>query len=324
MPRVSIIVPTYNGGKFIKRALGSIKNQTFQDFEVIVIDDASVDDTKEKIQSFIQQDSRFQLIIVRENSGGGATPRTMGCKIARGEFVAFLDQDDLYLPEYLEKKVAYFDIHPEINFLSSLAWAFDEDDKNKSIINCEYGGPVNTMVRREVLERTEYFKASQTNADDIGMWYRYLKIYGAKMNIAVSDEPLTLYARHIGQGSYTKNKNPHIFIGRIDSVLKEIHEGGNAPYIRSLLAYLYSRKAIFYCLAGDFKKGRFFLRKALKLKQNLSLFILWIMSFCSACYGNFIMFGKLIEAKIFARVRVSMKRLRYKKSYMLAKMILSE
>jgi glycosyltransferase involved in cell wall biosynthesis len=324
MPRVSIIVPTYNGGKLIERALKSISSQTFQDFEVIVVDDASTDSTKEKVQSFVRRDPRFQLIILTQNSGGGAVPRTTGCKLAQGEFVAFLDQDDLYLPEYLERKVAYFDAHPEINFLSSLTWTFDEDDKNKSIINCEYGGPLNTMVRREVLERTGYFKASQTNADDMGMWYRYLKVYGAKMNTTVSDEPLTLYARHIGQESHTSNRDPHIFINRIDSVLGEIREDDNDPHIKNLLSYLYSRKANFYCLGENLEAGRYFFKKSLSYKFNYFSAYLLILSYLGyGFYRKIEFFSRLIQRKFFWKLKTEICKFKYKQSYKKAIEILS-
>lgn len=320
MPRVSIVISTYNGGKFIERALKSVINQTFRDFEVLVVDDASNDDTKEKVRNFVYQDPRFQLIELRENSGGGAVPRTIGCKASHGEFVAFLDQDDLYMPDYLEKKIVYLNNHPKINFLSSLAWTFD--DKTREVINCEYGGPVNTMVRREVLEKVNYFKDFQTNVDDVGMWYRYIKAYGTEMSISIPGAPITLYAHHINQGSYTKNKDPHIFIKRIDSILVEIGEVETEQSIKNLVRYLYMRKANFYCLAGDFKNGRLFFKKAWKLKFSLSPFILWIIGFSPIIYSFSFFLIKAVRINIFTKARVFLKKHKYIESYRLAKTIL--
>ena len=313
MPRVSIIVPTYNGGKFIERALGSIKNQTFHDFEVIVVDDASTDDTRERVRAFIQQDKRFQLIVSTENSGGGAVPRTIGCKAASGEFVAFLDQDDLYMPEYLEKKVAYFENHLEIESLSSLAWIFN--DETKKIINYGYGGPVNTMMRARALKAAGYFKASETNADDMGMGYRFLKIYGLKSSAIISREPLTLYARHYNQESNTQNRDPLIFIKRIDSVLLSMDDNTNDQGIKDILSNLYSRKANFYCLSGDFGQGRIFFKKSLKVKFNFFSLVLLTVSYFPWLYRPFFSLRRFFQIKLLGEINVLINKIKYSKSY---------
>jgi glycosyltransferase involved in cell wall biosynthesis len=320
MPKVSVIIPTYNGEKLIGRAISSVLNQTFKDIEIIVVDDASTDNTKRVIKDLSARDNRIRLIDLQQNSGGGAYPRTIGCKMAIGEFVAFIDQDDLYIPDYIAKKVEYFDEHKEINFLSSLAWTFNEE--SKKIINCEYGGPLNTMVRRDVLENVGYFRAEQTNVDDFGMWYRYLVKYGQSKNKSVSHCPLTLYSRHPSQGSYVENKDPLIFVKRIESLIKEIEGGRRDSLTKGMLGYLFSRQANFYCMARDFKQGRRLFLKSLKNKFNLMSLILLIFSLCPPFYNEFRLLLKFFRQNILWKSSVCFKKLKCSDSYMMANKIL--
>jgi len=100
-PTISIIIPVYNGAKYVSDALSSVVNQTFTDWECIVIDDASTDNSVDIINDFVARDKRFRLIKKDKNSGIGAT-RNVGLDVARGEYIAFLDQDDFYFQSALE------------------------------------------------------------------------------------------------------------------------------------------------------------------------------------------------------------------------------
>lgn len=104
--KVSVIIPTYNRGAFLKRAVKSVLNQTFQDFELIIIDDGSTDNTKEVVNSF--SDNRIKYIY-QENSGGAARPKNTGIKIAQGEYIAILDSDDEWLPDKIKKQIDLFE-----------------------------------------------------------------------------------------------------------------------------------------------------------------------------------------------------------------------
>ena len=103
---VSVIIPTYNRAKLLKRAIESVLNQTFQDFELIVVDDGSTDDTKEIVKSFNNQKI---IYIYQENFGGAALPKNVGIKMAQGKYIAILDSDDEWLPEKLQKQVTLFE-----------------------------------------------------------------------------------------------------------------------------------------------------------------------------------------------------------------------
>src|SRR5438128_160825 len=100
LPLVSIIMPTYNAGRFIGRAIQSVLEQTYPNWELIIVDDASSDETTSVVQSF--KDSRIRYHKA-ERIGHPAGVRNTGLRMAQGEFIAFLDSDDLYFPESLEK-----------------------------------------------------------------------------------------------------------------------------------------------------------------------------------------------------------------------------
>ncbi len=103
---VSVIIPSYNASPFIKEAIQSIQSQTYTNWEMIIVDDVSKDNTRELIKEEIKKDGRIQLIELQEN-GGAAIARNTGINCAKGKYIAFLDSDDLWLPEKLEKQVAF-------------------------------------------------------------------------------------------------------------------------------------------------------------------------------------------------------------------------
>lgn len=112
MPKVSVIIPTYNRVKLLPEALDSVLNQTYRDFEIIIVDDGSMDNTKEIVESYINLQTRQPVnpltirYIYQENKGPAAA-RNTGIKQVRGEYIAFLDSDDSWLPEKLEKSINF-------------------------------------------------------------------------------------------------------------------------------------------------------------------------------------------------------------------------
>ncbi|OGM08897.1 hypothetical protein A2159_02760, partial [Candidatus Woesebacteria bacterium RBG_13_34_9] len=104
-PTISVIIPTYNRALTIKRAIDSVLNQTYQDFEIIVIDDRSTDNTEEVVKIF--NDEKLKYIRHEKNKGGSAA-RNTGIKVAKGEYIAFLDSDDEWHPEKLQKQLNLF------------------------------------------------------------------------------------------------------------------------------------------------------------------------------------------------------------------------
>ncbi|MBW1727683.1 MAG: glycosyltransferase family 2 protein [Deltaproteobacteria bacterium] len=109
MPQISVIIPLYNKGPYIRRALDSVFSQTFQDYEVIVVDDGSTDDGPDKVKAY--NDPRLRLI--RQANAGPGAARNRGIKEAKGQYVAFLDADDEWLPEFLLNSITNLQNHPE-------------------------------------------------------------------------------------------------------------------------------------------------------------------------------------------------------------------
>lgn len=97
-PRVSVIVPAYNAAAYLPATIQSVRQQTFQDFEIWVVDDQSTDDTVAVVQKLMTQDARIKLVQLLANQGV-ANARNVGVAHAQGQYVAFLDSDDMWLPK---------------------------------------------------------------------------------------------------------------------------------------------------------------------------------------------------------------------------------
>ncbi|MDB4540236.1 glycosyltransferase family 2 protein [bacterium] len=117
MPKLSIILPTYNRGKFISTALSSIIKQTFTDWELIIVDDGSTDDTKEQIDA-LMLNNRGKLTYIYQDNGGAYAARKTGLDHASGELITFFDSDDLWMHNHLDDVVALLDKHPQLDWLT--------------------------------------------------------------------------------------------------------------------------------------------------------------------------------------------------------------
>lgn len=124
-PNVSVVIPTYNGARFIREALESVFRQTLPPREIIVVDDASDDETPDIVSSMIPgAPVPLRLIQLEVNSGGPARPLNTGMRAASGEYTAVLDQDDVFLPDKLEKQAGLLDSYPHLAFAFSYCGSF--------------------------------------------------------------------------------------------------------------------------------------------------------------------------------------------------------
>jgi glycosyltransferase involved in cell wall biosynthesis len=123
-PRVTVVIPVYNREKYVGIAVDSILSQTFSDFELLVIDDGSIDRSIDIVRSY--SDPRIRLVCNINNLGVAAT-RNNGIQLARGEYLAFLDSDDWAYPERLAKQTAFLDNHPEYAAVGSWSEWMSED-----------------------------------------------------------------------------------------------------------------------------------------------------------------------------------------------------
>jgi glycosyltransferase involved in cell wall biosynthesis len=205
-PRVSVIIPAYSAAKFIGPALDSVFAQTYRDYEVVVVNDGSPDTPE--LEEVLQPYAEKIEYITQENRGlSGA--RNTGIRAARGEFVAFLDADDLWEPNYLERQFAEIERRPELDIVYANAVIFgDSIDAGKKFMDlCPSDGPVtfeslitqqcNVMVsvlaRRDTLIAAGLFDEQLRSVEDFDLWLRVIK-HGGK--IGYHREVLTRYRRH--------------------------------------------------------------------------------------------------------------------------------
>jgi glycosyltransferase involved in cell wall biosynthesis len=125
-PKVTVLIAVYNGERFLREALDSVLAQTFTDFELLVVNDGSTDETVTILESY--SDQRIRVITNRRNIRVVGSLRR-GLNYARGEYIARIDAEDIALPERLEKQVRYLDFHPEVGMVSSRCLAIDEDGR---------------------------------------------------------------------------------------------------------------------------------------------------------------------------------------------------
>lgn len=129
MPLVSIITPSYNSALLIITTIQSVISQTFTDWEMIIVDDSSEDNSVKVIQSFVNNEPRIKLIKLTENSGA-AVARNRAIEEAQGRYIAFLDSDDIWLPYKLEKQISFM-VRNNYSFTYS---AYDKVDVNNKVL----------------------------------------------------------------------------------------------------------------------------------------------------------------------------------------------
>ena len=181
-PKVSVIIPTYNSAQFIAETLESVFAQTYKDYGVIVVDDGSTDNTKEVLKPYMSK-----IRYIYKENGGAASARNVGIKNAQGEYIAFLDSDDLWLPEKLEKQIEYFGKHPQIDMVFANCIRFGEEVSNvrndtKFISNDMFVNiwwynivPTSTvMLRKSCFEKVGLFDEAREleTTEDAEMWLR--------------------------------------------------------------------------------------------------------------------------------------------------------
>lgn len=209
--RVTIITPSYNSARFIDGTIQSVLNQSFSDWEMIIVDDCSKDNSIELIQSFVKRDTRIKLIQLSENSGA-AVARNTAIMAAQSRYVAFLDSDDFWLPDKLEKQLAFMQEN-DYPFTYS---AYDKIYENGHIFghigvpdSVSYSDLLKTcsIGCLTVMYDTDFFgkvyMPTNTKREDFATWLSMLK----KVDCAHGfNETLALYRVYENQTSAKKSK----------------------------------------------------------------------------------------------------------------------
>ena len=199
-------MPVYNGAKYLNEAIDSILNQTLTNFEFLIIDDESADESVRIIKSYDSR--RIRLVENKKNIGQSAT-LNKGLILARGEYIARMDQDDISMPKRLEKQLKFMEDNPQIGVCGSwlqligkykgIAESETEDDliKIKLLTNQNLAHP-SVMIRKQILEKYKLnYNVSYMVAQDYDLWVRMFD-YCSFANIP---EPLLQYRIHKNQNS---------------------------------------------------------------------------------------------------------------------------
>ncbi|MBD2579595.1 glycosyltransferase [Oscillatoria sp. FACHB-1406] len=200
MPSVSVIIPAYNARSTIKKTLESVFAQTHSDFEIIVINDGSTDDTLKICQEIPDR----RLKIFSYENAGQAVSRNRGIERASGDYIAFLDADDLWTKNKLETQLQTLQNNPEAAVVYSWTDYIDENDNflqsgrhinvegnvyDKLLINNFIENGSNVLIRQQALQEVGGFEPSLPPAEDWDLWLRLARQY----HFAVVPEPQILY-----------------------------------------------------------------------------------------------------------------------------------
>ena len=293
MPQVSVIIPTHNRSDFLRSAIASVLNQTYQDYELIVVDDASTDNTAEAVAEFSDKRIRF---LRHETTKGGSAARNTGILASECDYIALLDDDDEWLPDKLSKQMevllssppevgcvytGYVDVSRSTGTIIGEHIPTKRGDLSKELVaeNC-VGSASSVLLKRECLKKVGLFDESLPCAQDYDLWIRIAN----EFLFECVSEPLFKYRIH-------ENK--------ISTNLEAVTRGLEimaTKYRNFPLSYYtgqYMDVGIMYCLAGDIKKGRKAFLQAIRLYP---IQLRGYLNFCLTLFGaeNF---GKLKEAQ---------------------------
>jgi glycosyltransferase involved in cell wall biosynthesis len=267
-PTVSIIVPTYNRGRLIARSVKSVLNQTYQDFELIIVDDASTDNTEEVVSSF--NDKRIRYVRHKENRGEAAA-RNTGIKAARCDYIAYQDSDDEWLPEKLAKQMKLLeDASPEVGVIYTGFWKTENHRKtyipfswvnqkngdiHKELLKGNFIGSPVVLIKKDCFNRVGLFDERLCNLVDWEMWLRISKQY----HFRCVDEPLVI----AHYDSDNVSDNPDNLIDALELVLEKNRNEFKKE--KRLLARHWINIGDLLVAKGEVKKGRRYIIDALRL-----------------------------------------------------------
>ena len=207
MPEISVIMATYNRKKYVARAIESILNQTYKDFEFIIVDDGSDDGSSDVIIQYADKDKRIKYI--KQENKGQAHARNTGASHSHCKYIAFMDDDDISVPQRLEKQFKFMEHNPEIDACAAMLELVTPDGKNigyASIIGnslprdntmLRYAFPLpfildaSTMIKKETFNACSGFRISSFILGDIDFTLRFQE----KFSATILAEYLYQYAR---------------------------------------------------------------------------------------------------------------------------------
>lgn len=254
---VSVIIPTYNAALYVTASIESALNQTYKPIEVIVVDDGSTDDTVERVRAFGDQVTLYQ-----QKNAGAAAARNQGAKLATGKWLAFLDADDSWAPEKLER---------QLNHVGHMVWShtdslFIGDGHSGNVTGSsrapQYGGSIlpklivnnfigtsTLIMRREVFIEMGGFDPALRALQDWDLWLRI----ASKYDLAYLSEPLVYYRVHDQSTSRSPRKTKPYHMELIERTFAPDGPGESMPHLRKqALASSYGTLTVIGEESGDY------------------------------------------------------------------------
>jgi glycosyltransferase involved in cell wall biosynthesis len=277
---VSVIIPTYNSAAFLREAIQSVLSQTYVDFEVVVVDDGSTDNTESEVHSFGDR----VCYVKQQNQGAGAA-RNHGINRSRGKYVAFLDADDLWLPGKLCEQIPLLDRDPELGLVYSDWSVVSEQGETEpsylrgqpaaggyvfdELVQCGFILTSGTIVRRSCLDDVGFFDETLSIAQDYDLWLRICY----RWKIALVNKPLVIKRNRDGNLSSNLIKTAVERIVLFEKALKDYSDmtPRSRRLVRRQVALNYwdvgyhhfermffkeARKNFMYSLRYDWRSGR--------------------------------------------------------------------
>lgn len=271
---VSVIVPVYNRENYVGETLDSILQQTYKDIEIIAVNDGSTDNSLLVLKEY-KEKYPGKIVIIDQQNQGQVKSRNNAIMQANGEYIAFLDSDDLWLPEKLEKQIPLF-----VNNVGLVYSGIYNIDDEGSIIDTELcqrdmrgdiylklliknrmtGGTV--VLRRDVIDKVGMFDVDFAAAENWDLWIRVCRYYTADF----VNEPLVKYRKHPGNMS----KDGLLMLNIINDILKKhCSDEPESPEMKAAIdkarANFAYRKGIYYISRTDYKTARENFKETLRL-----------------------------------------------------------
>lgn len=284
-PKVSVIIPVYNGAKNLKETIESILNQTFKDFEVIVIDDCSTDNSREIVTKYFG--SKVKLIVHQKNMGGPAPTKNTGINEAKGEYLAFTDHDDIWFPTKLEKQIAVLEEDKEAvaNFTNGYIlnndtgeniaqrWGkINEKPERKEtlekLLNQNFIlSTTSALIRKSVIAKIGGFDDKMKLADDYEMWLRLANTG----RLTFIFEPLFQWRYHLTSLSHNEEKHLTDLIYIYEKFRKSVKDKEYDDIIQRKLSGYYKRLGNYYLANKKYEQAKASYNLSLENEKNQRL-----------------------------------------------------
>ena len=231
MIKISVITPFYNGSRYVSKCIENIQEQSYKGFEHIIVDDGSAESEHKFISDAIAKYPN--VILVSQKNRGQASAVNAGIKMAKGEYIAFCDQDDWWLSEKLQKQIAYLESHPGVDMVYSDAYLGDEKGsvlektwmQSRRVVACEGGydncvvnlfrrnfvcAPLVMLIRKNVFDKIGLMREAYTSAYDYDFLFRYFE---GGHSVGFIDQSLAVWRMHAGQESENIRKAKRFQLG---------------------------------------------------------------------------------------------------------------